>query len=373
MSMDASLVRAGDTDEPWNDFRRLREAREIVLAECRALEQAARRLDESFCRAVDCLIGCAGRVIVCGIGKAGLIGRKIAATLASTGTCAHFLHPAEAVHGDLGCVRQGDAVIVLSQSGETDEITRILPTVRRLGATIIALTGRAESQLGRAADITIELGPISEAGALGLAPTASAAAMLAVGDALALVVSQMQNFGREDFARLHPAGQLGFRLSKVEEHMRPLSQCRVASAEQTVRQVLVDARLPGRRTGAVMLVDSRGRLAGIFTDSDLARLLESRTDGQLDQAIGLVMTASPLRVKHGSAMVEAVHLLAARKISELPVVDDDDRPVGLIDITDVVSLLPPGWTAEISSDEPGPPPSGGPWRVFRGPETPVAS
>ncbi len=371
MSTDAAVVRANSPDEPWSDFRRLREAREVVLAECRALEQVARRLDASFCRAVDCLLGCAGRVVVCGIGKAGLIGRKIAATLASTGTCAHFLHPAEAVHGDMGCVRRGDAVLVLSQSGETDEITRILPTLRRLGATIIALTGRAESQLARAADVTIELGPISEAGPLGLAPTASAAAMLAVGDALALVVSQMQGFGSEDFARLHPAGQLGFRLSKVEEHMRPLSQCRVASAEQTVRQVLVDARLPGRRTGAVMLVDGQGRLAGVFTDSDLARLLESRADGQLDQQIGRVMTASPLRVKRGSSMIEAVHLLAARKISELPVVDDDDRPVGLIDITDVVGLLPPGWTAEVESGESGPLPPEGPWRVFRGPESPT--
>lgn len=372
MSTDAAVVRANSPDEPWNDFRRLREAREVVLAECRALEQVARRLDAGFCRAVDCLLECSGRVIVCGIGKAGLIGRKIAATLASTGTGAHFLHPAEAVHGDLGSVRPGDAVLVLSQSGETDEIIRILPTLRRLGATIIALTGCEESQLARAADITIALGPICEAGPLGLAPTASAAAMLAVGDALALVVSEMRGFGREDFARLHPAGQLGFRLSKVEEHMRPLGQCRVASAEQTVRQVLVDARLPGRRTGAVMLVDGEGRLAGIFTDSDLARLLESRCDGQLDQQIGRVMTAAPLRVKQGSSMIEAVHLLAARKISELPVVDDNDRPVGLIDITDVVGLLPPGGTEEFQSGEPGPLPPEGAYRVFRGPEAPAA-
>lgn len=364
MSRDAAVVRAEGSGEPWNEFRQLREAREIVLAESRVLQQIARRLDERFCQAAEYLFGCEGNVIVSGIGKAGLIGRKIAATLASTGTRAHFLHPAEAVHGDLGCIGAGDVVLILSQSGETEEVNRLLPSLRKLGTVIIALTGRAASTLGQAADVTIELGPIAEAGTLGLAPTASAAAMLAVGDALALVVSQMRGFKPEDFARLHPAGQLGFRLSKVEDHMRPLESCRLAATTHSVRQVLVESQLPGRRTGAVMLVDGQGRLAGIFTDSDLARLLESRADHRLDEPIARVMTAEPLRVRCGTSMTEAVRLLAARKISELPVVDHEDRPIGLIDITDVVGLLP---TEEISTrgfERPQSVEASGRWRVL---------
>ena len=164
--------------------------------------------------------------------------------------------------------------------------------------------------------------------------------MLAVGDALALVVSQMRRFGREDFARFHPGGSLGYKLSKVEHHMRPLEQCRVAGEEQTVREVLVGASMPGRRTGATMLVDAQGKLSGIFTDSDLARLFEHRRDRELDGPIRQVMTKNPLRVELGSMMVDAVAIMAGRKISELPVVDADGKPVGLIDITDVVALLP---------------------------------
>ena len=217
-------------------------------------------------------------MIVSGIGKAGLIGQKIMATLASTGTPSHFLHPAEAVHGDLGRVHADDVVLVLSQSGETEEIVRLLPPLAELGVPIIAITGRADSTLGRAARVVIDLGPVEEACPLGLAPSSSTTAMLAVGDALALVVSRMRGFAREDFARFHPAGNLGLKLSKVEQHMRPLEQCRVAPEGQTVREVLVRVSVPGRRTGATMLVDAEGKLSGIFTDSDLARLFEQRRD-----------------------------------------------------------------------------------------------
>jgi arabinose-5-phosphate isomerase len=212
---------------------------------------------------------------------------------------------------------------------------------------------------------------LEEACSLGLAPSTSTTAMLAVGDALALVTSRMRNFGREDFARFHPAGSLGRKLSKVEDHMRPLSQCRVASERQTVREVLIAVRLPGRRTGATMLVDPQGKLSGVFTDSDLARLFEQHRDGELDGPIRAVMTPRPLTVRFGSLMSEAVAVMSQRKISELPVVDTQGRPAGLIDVTDVVGLVPPEAAAGESDGGPASvglsasPPA---WRVFREPE-----
>ena len=324
----------------WTAFEQLSFAREVIQTESRTLAQVARRLDQEFCSAIELLYDCRGSVIVAGIGKAGLIGQKIVATLASTGTSSHFLHPAEAVHGDLGRVHRHDVVLILSQSGETDEIVRILPPLTAMGVPVIAITGWAASTLARAAAAVIDLGPVEEACALGLAPSSSTAAMLAVGDALALVTSRMKGFAREDYARFHPAGSLGLKLSKVQQHMRPLEQCRIAPQEETVRQVLVRVSVSGRRTGATMLVDAEGRLSGIFTDSDLARLFEHRRDSALDGTVLSVMTANPLKIAVGSLMSDAVALMAERKISELPVVDADGRPVGLIDVTDVVGLLP---------------------------------
>ncbi len=321
-------------------LEQLRCGREIVQSESRSLGEVAKRLDSSFCRAVELIYACRGSVIVSGMGKAGLIGQKIMATLASTGTPSHYLHPAEAVHGDLGRVHPQDLLLILSQSGETEEVVRMLPSLAKLGMPIIAITGKAESTLGRAAAVTVELGPLEEACRLGLAPSTSTTAMLAVGDALALVVSRMRNFSREDFARFHPAGNLGLRLSKVEHHLRPLAQCRVAPEGKTVREVFVSLSVPGRRTGAIMLVDEAGRLTGIFTDSDLARLFERRGERELDGPIREVMTPHPVRVPLGSMMVDAVAILAQRKISELPVVDAEGKPAGLIDITDVVEILP---------------------------------
>jgi arabinose-5-phosphate isomerase len=342
----------------WTAFEELSIAREIMLTESRTIAQVARRLDHQFCRAVDYLFNCRGSVIVTGIGKAGLIGQKIMATLASTGTRSHFLHPAEAVHGDLGRLHGDDVVLVLSQSGETEEIVRLLPPLAEARVPIIAITGRGASSLARSAAAVIDLGPLDEACPLGLAPSSSTAAMLAVGDALALVVSRMRGFAHEDFARFHPAGNLGLKLSKVEQHMRPLDQCRVAPQEETVRQVLVRVSVPGRRTGATMLVEADGRLAGIFTDSDLARLFEHRRDDALDAPIHSVMTANPLKLVAGSLMSEAVALMAERKISELPVVDRQGRPVGLIDVTDVVGLFPK--KAEGAAAEAGVPVLGSP-------------
>lgn len=336
MSMEAAAAISG----VLSPFEQLRNGRQVILTESRALAQVANRLDGGFCRAVELVFQCRGNVIVCGMGKAGLVGQKIMATLASTGTPSHSLHPAEAIHGDLGRVHRNDMMLILSQSGETEEIVRLLPSLVELNVPIVAITAQAISTLGRMATVTIELGKLEEACSLGLAPSTSTTAMLAVGDALALVVSQMRHFGREDFARFHPGGSLGHKLSKVEQHMRPLEQCRVASDEQTVRHVLVGASMPGRRTGATMLVDGQGQLSGIFTDSDLARLFEHHRDNELDGPIRQVMTKNPLRVEFGSMMTDAVVIMAGRKISELPVVDADGKPIGLIDITDVVALLP---------------------------------
>jgi arabinose-5-phosphate isomerase len=321
-------------------FEQLRYGREIIHIEADTLKQVAARLDVEFCSAVDCLFHCRGSVIVGGIGKAGIIGQKIAATLASTGTRSHFLHPAEAMHGDLGRVHRDDVVLLLSQSGETEEVTRLLPWLLKIPVPIVAVTGRRTNTLGRAATVTLELGPVKEACALGLAPSTSTTAMLALGDAPALVTSRMRDFRREDFARFHPGGSLGQQLSHVDDYMRPLEECRVARDSQTVRQVYIELSRPGRRSGAIMLVDANERLSGIFTDSDLARLFESRRDEAVDGPIRDVMTASPRTVELGSRMTDAVAIMAERKISELPVVDGGGVPAGLIDVTDIVSMIP---------------------------------
>ncbi|MHC4398048.1 MAG: KpsF/GutQ family sugar-phosphate isomerase [Planctomycetota bacterium] len=343
-------------------FEQLRHARQILHQESQAIVWLADRLSREFCRAVSCLYECRGSVIVSGMGKAGLVGRKIMATLASTGTPSHCLHPAEAVHGDLGRIHHEDVVLILSQSGETEEIVRLLPSLEELGVPLLAITRSTQSTLGRAATVTLELGSLDEACPLGLAPSTSTTAMLALGDALALVTSRMRNFGHEDFARFHPAGSLGRKLSKVEDHLRELERCRVAADWKTVREVLIGVSVPGRRSGAIMLVDPDGKLSGLFTDSDLARLFEHHQDAALDGLIRDVMTAQPLTVPLGSRMAEAVALMARHKISELPVVDAGGKPAGLIDVTDVVGMLPEEPSVERdSSQEPQ-------CRVFREPD-----
>lgn len=327
--------------EPLSSFEQYRLAREILRAEGSTLLHMAERLDKAaFCDAVEIIHQTTGAVIVSGMGKAGLVGQKIAATLASTGTRSHYVHPAEAVHGDLGRIHRDDVVVILSYSGETEEITRLLPTLRHMHVHVIAITGKPNSTLGKGATVVLDLGAIREACPLGLAPSTSTTAMLAMGDALALVASRMRDFGPEDFARFHPGGSLGRQLAKVEEVMRPLEECRVASEKLTVREVFVQLSRPGRRTGAIMLTDDTGALSGIFTDSDLAKLLEHNRDAAIDGSVSEVMTRHPQRSKLGAPLTEALALLSARKISELPVVDRTDCPVGMIDITDVVGILP---------------------------------
>src|SRR5271166_2753802 len=315
-------------------------AREVLRIEAEAIQRVRDRLGDSIARAAELIHRSTGSVIVTGMGKAGLVGQKLAATLTSTGTRAFPLHPAEAVHGDLGRIRADDVVIALSQSGETDEVLRLIPALRRLGAALVAITERGTSSLGQAADLCVALGPIEEACPLGLAPSASTTALMAVGDALALLVSRMRDFSPEDFALYHPGGSLGRKLTRVEDVMRTGRQLRRAHVEETVREIFVRLAGPRRRSGAILIEDADTHLLGIFTDSDLARLFEKRREAELDRQIGEIMTIDPKRVRVGALLSDAVELLKTYKISELPVVDRGNRLVGLIDVTDLIGLVP---------------------------------
>lgn len=325
---------------PFSEVEQLREARAIVRMEADALHGLAQRLDASFCAALQLLHDCSGHVVVTGMGKAGLIGQKIAATLSSTGTRALFLHPAEAVHGDLGCLHPHDVVLALSNSGETEELRRLLPLLQRMEIPIVAITASDRSTLGSAASITLRLGRLQEAGPYGLAPSTTTTAMLAVGDALALVLSRMKGFTPQLFAQFHPGGSLGEKLRRVDQVMRKADELRIAQDHQTVRQVLQRVNRPGRRTGAVMLVNEHGQLTGLFTDSDLVRLLEQHRESQLDRPISEVMTSDPLTVAPDALLHDVLSLLSRHKFSEVPVIDASRRPVGLIDITDLIGLVP---------------------------------
>lgn len=319
---------------------RLAQAREVVMAEAAALSSAAQTIDHHFFEAIERIAALRGAVIVTGMGKAGLIGQKLAATLASTGTPAHFLHPAEAAHGDLGRVGRDDLVLALSHSGETSELVAILKSIKQRGAPLVALTSRRESRLAREADLAIVYGPIDEACPIGVAPSASCAVMLALGDALAFVLMRERSFGHDDFSRLHPAGSLGKQLQLVDERMRTGARLRIAPCDRSVREVFTESRKQGRRTGAVMLVDRDGKLVGLFTDSDLARLIERRRLDALDDPIAQWMTHQPITARVGQRVIDVIAIFKDRQISEIPVLDANDHPVGLVDITDVLDLLP---------------------------------
>ena len=319
---------------------RLGYARDILRGEAAALETVADRLDDNFLAAVELIHRCPGRVCLTGTGKSADVGQKIAGTLNSTGTRAYVLDATRAVHGDLGMVHDHDVVLALSHSGESEELVRVLPSLRQMAQAIIALTSNGQSTLAKQADVAIVLGPLEEVCPLGLAPSTSTTCMIAVGDALAFVLTKLRDFKREDFARFHPAGSLGRKLLKVEAVMRQGPEVRVADERRTVRDVFAQAQRQGRRTGAVMLVDAAGKLKGLFTDSDLARLFERRRDDALDRPIHDVMTPAPITVAVGTRLIDALDVVRARKISELPVVDAAGRPAGLLDITDLIGLLP---------------------------------
>jgi len=316
-------------------------ARRALRAEGEAISALADQVGEPFARAARMVFDCPGTIILTGIGKAGLVARKISATLASTGTRSLFLHPVEALHGDIGRAGRGDVCLALSHSGQTLELIRLLDHLNTRGAKVIALTGSADSALGRNADVTISYGQIEEACPLGLAPTVSTSCMLALGDALAVAVMKMRDFTPEDFAAYHPAGELGRKLLKVEEAMkfRRGGQLALVSDALTLREALAQADTGPRRTGAMLLVDADGRLSGILTDADIRRLLLLR-DGTdlLGGPVADLMTRDPKRIRLGELASEAVGILNQYRIDELPVVDADDRPVGVIDVQDLLGI-----------------------------------
>ena len=314
-------------------------ARNVIRAEADAIAAMTPIVDERFARAAEMMYTCGGSCIVSGIGKAGIIGQKISATLASTGTPSHFLHPAEAVHGDLGRLRQDDIVIVLSYGGETDEITRLINLVKQLGIRLMAITSDWESTLARYSDVVLCMGKVSEACPLGVAPSVSTTCMLTIGDALAFTVMKARHFSVEDYVRFHPGGSLGTKLMTVEQSMmfRPGERLPVVARSDTVRQML-DKTADVKRHGAVMVVDAEGRLAGIVTDGDLRRLLTQHGVEAFEQTVGDVMTTPGKRIRADALAAEATALFHKHRIDELPVVDADDRPVGLIDVQDIVTI-----------------------------------
>jgi arabinose-5-phosphate isomerase len=316
-------------------------ARHVLEVEAGALRRLVPRIGQDFAQAARMLYRCRGNVITSGIGKAGIIAQKISATLASTGTPSHFLHAAEAVHGDLGRVRPGDVVLILSYGGETAEVSRLLGQLEKMKAPVIAMTGTPDSTLARKATVLLGMGHIDEACPMGLAPSATTTAMLALGDALALAVLEMRQrggqFSREEFALYHPGGSLGRQLLMVETLMRRGKDLPVARDNLTVRVALATVRKMRRRSGAVCLVDGRGRLTGIFTDADLRRLLEAGREDALDRPIAEVMTRGPKRVLVSDSAAEAIQIINRYFIEELPVVDARGRLVGLVDVQDLLA------------------------------------
>ena len=317
---------------------RIHRAREIVECEAAAVRQVAEGLGGSFTRALDMILALRGRVVTAGMGKAGFIAQKVSATLASTGTPSIFLHPAEAIHGDLGRVDRGDLLLAFSKSGETQELLVMLPHVKAVGVPVVAITQERSSTLGQHADLVLELGRIDEAGPHGLAPSASTTAMLALGDALALVVQEGRRFGPEDFARFHPGGDLGRRLMKVGELMRTGDRNpRVESGRTVLAAIEVMTRTPGR-PGATSVVDASGRLVGFFTDGDLRRLIERGLANPRERRIDEAMTPSPRSIGPETFALEALALLHQHEIDQLPVVDGDGRLIGLLDVQDLLNL-----------------------------------
>jgi arabinose-5-phosphate isomerase len=326
--------------KPMTEFEQLQLAREVIQCEASALQRLAKNLPADFHDAAETIFRCEGSVVVTGMGKAGWIGQKISASFASTGTCSHFLHPAEAIHGDLGRVGMHDLVLVFSNSGETEEILHLLPTFQKLRIPVIAVTGKDRSTLVTHSSLVLHYGAIHEAGHLGLAPSTSTAMMLAMGDALALVVSRMKQFSAADFARFHPGGSLGKRLSVVDEIMRPIDVCRVANENEKLRDIYIRFGGHSRRSGVVLVTGENDLLTGLFTDSDLARLLEKQRENQFDRPMKEVMTKTPVTIQTGERTSVAVETLACRNLSELPVINRAGQPLGLIDITDVLSFFP---------------------------------
>lgn len=308
----------------------------LMQFEAQAIIQVAKHLDAGFADCLEYLLACQGHIVVTGMGKSGLVGQKISATLASTGAPSLFMHAAEAIHGDLGRIHADDVVLALSNSGESAEIVRLVAPIKALGAGLVVITGSPNSSLGRAADAVIATGHIAEACPMGLVPTASTTVMMVVGDALAMGLFRRRGLGADAYARYHPGGALGRKLMKVQEVMRCGRANPVANVADSLRRVIVVMSETMGRPGAASIVDDHGALVGFFTDGDLRRLLETSTF-RVDAPVGEVMHKDPKCVHPQTLVADAAVLLRNHQIDQVPVVDDQHAPVGLLDVQDVLS------------------------------------
>jgi arabinose-5-phosphate isomerase len=314
-------------------------AKSVIEDEASAIKSMVDVIDDSFAKTVELIYNTSGSVIITGIGKAGIIGEKISSTFASTGTPSHFLHPAEAVHGDLGRVQSNDIIVAMSHSGESEEIIRLIDPIKQRKIKLIAITGNKDSRLGMHSDIVLCMGIQTEACPLGAAPSVSTTCMLALGDAIAFTVMKARNFGTEDYARFHPGGELGRRLITVGQSMmfKDDEELPLVSQNDTIREMIKKTdRL--KRRGAVMVVDSKGELTGIITDADLRRTIAKDIDGFLNKKTSEIMTPDCKRVTKDTLAAEAMAVFHEYRIDELPVVDNKNRPIGLIDVQDIVTI-----------------------------------
>lgn len=309
-------------------------ARDVLKTEADALNSLTDRLDETFRSVVEHILSCSGRVVVTGMGKAGLIAQKVSATFASTGTPSIYLHPADAYHGDLGRVTESDLVLMMTNSGETEELVRLVEPLRGVGCRIMAITSDRSSTIGELVDDVIEIGNMDEACPMGLAPSTSTTAMLAMGDALCLTTLEHRNFTKEEYARFHPGGSLGRKLMNVSELMRTGEHNPIVDERTTVRDAL--ATITKARAGAINVVGEDGKLTGLFTDGDLRRLSEQKEDELGTRTIREVMTTDPITIHPDQLATEAGRLMKEKKVDELPVVNDDREPVGMLDIQDLL-------------------------------------
>lgn len=307
-------------------------AREVLRTETRALAKLAEELDEAaFAQALDVLLACEGRIVTTGMGKSGIIARKIAGTLASTGSPAFFLHPAEAGHGDLGMIVDGDVVVALSHSGETAEVVALLPAVRRLGASLIALVGERDSTLGTEADVMLHVGIDAEACPLGLAPTASTTAALALGDALAMALLNERGFGSDEFARFHPRGSLGRRLVRVRDVMHAGDRMPSVPVGTTLAEAV--GEMSAKTLGMTIVTDEGGHVAGVVTDGDLRRAMQRGVTREA--TVAECMTTGPATIGSEALASEALHLLEERRITSLVVVGAEGLPIGVVHLHDL--------------------------------------
>ena len=326
--------RRDDTDPASPRRRSLDLAREVLSIEAKALSRLAERFDPApFDKALDIMLGCGGRIVVSGMGKSGIIARKLAGTLASTGSPALFLHPAEAGHGDLGMLSEGDVLVAISQSGDTREVVAMLPAIKRLGVPLIVIVGEAESTMGREADVVLDAGVEEEACPLGLIPTASTTAALAVGDALAMALLDERGFSADDIAAHHPRGSLGRQLLRVHHVMHKAAN--IPSVALAARMADVLAEMSSKELGMTTVVDGDGRVVGVITDGDLRRLLESKGEAALHSTAEDSMTADPVCVRADALATEALRLMEEGRITSLPVVDADRCPEGVVHLHDL--------------------------------------